>query len=236
MDLSSQDKNNQYSEQVQNQNYSPDNQVSNDGILNNNKFSVDSGKKPNVTVIILAVLVLVLLSVLNISRFLNQNQTSEIDEQQKYQEILTTPIPVQTNTPKVSISVRETGLPTPTRVVPRNTATPIPTQKAAPTSTPTPYPTPADTTPPTFDQFGGPADGGTYNYNNFCFPMHLTDNAPGELQVKYKFDQESWSDWGSNFSPCYNNVSNGPHQFQAQGRDANGNETAVVTRSFIIQH
>lgn len=123
---------------------------------------------------------------------------------------------------------------TPT-LAPKPIATPTPLPTNTPTPTPTPIPAPPDTTPPTFSQFTGPADGGVYDYKNFCFPMHLTDNAPGEIQVRHKFDNEGWSTWGTNYNPCYSNVEDGVHSFSAQGKDAAGNETGVITRTFTIQ-
>lgn len=145
-------------------------------------------------------------------------------------------------------SSTEKNNPTPTivtkpKIQPTSALVPSPTKKptsvptAIPTNTPMPtaVPTPPDTTPPVIDQMTGPENGGVYSYKNFCFPMHATDNAPGTPQVRYKFDSESWSGWGNEYSPCYSNVANGSHTFSAQAKDAAGNESGITTRTFTIQ-
>lgn len=164
---------------------------------------------------------------------------ANIEEEKNGQEIQLSPTPSAQPTPTIDQKTlpppsQTTTTPT-TPIMPTPTPLPADAPTPIPTPTPTPISAPPDTAPPTFSQFSGPADGEVCNFNNFCFPMRLTDNAPGEIQVRHKFDEENWSDWGINFSPCYDNVENGIHQFSAQGKDAAGNETEVITRTFTIQ-
>lgn len=92
-----------------------------------------------------------------------------------------------------------------------------------------------DTTPPSISMTG-PENGSTVDFKNFCFPMYPTDNqtSSSEIQIRVKFDQESWSDWGNNVAPCYYDIPNGQHTFSVEVKDTAGN-TASETRTFTVQ-
>lgn len=125
---------------------------------------------------------------------------------------------------------------TPTAVFRNVTKTPTP---MVPTATPrviqqpTATPTPVDTHPPVIDQVTGPADGSTINFNSFCFPVHVTDNAPGTLMVRYSFNSGP-GEWNTNYAPCYQDVREGWHTFVVQAKDAAGNLSGHVSRYFQV--
>lgn len=127
--------------------------------------------------------------------------------------------------------VRSSPIPTTTVSPVNQTIVPSPTPR--PTSTPTPTPTP-DTQAPTFEYVTGPADGSTVEFNSFCFPLKIVDNKPGTLTVRYSFDNSGPGEWGQNYAPCYQNVSNGFHFFVVQARDAAGNTSEFVSRNFTV--
>jgi hypothetical protein len=116
----------------------------------------------------------------------------------------------------------------------------MPTATYAPTTTPrivplvtnTPQPK-SDTQAPVIDSMTGPADGSTVSFNSFCFPVHITDNVMTGLQVRYSFNSGP-NDWNSNYAPCYQNLPNGYYVFVIQARDAAGNVSATVSRSFHV--
>lgn len=126
-------------------------------------------------------------------------------------------------------------------IIPTTTITPIikpvvtPTATPIPTSRPTDTAAPAkDTSAPVIDEFGGPEDGSTVSFTNFCFPIHAID-ASQPIFIKAKFDSGSWSDWGTDFANCYNNVGTDSHSFSVQLKDNVGNETSVITRNFKVE-
>lgn len=135
-----------------------------------------------------------------------------------------TPVP----TKKVVPTARPTSKPSPTPTNPAATSTPVPT------STPIPSPTSApDTSAPTLDMTG-PSDGSTVTFDNFCFPLQLSDNVTksSDIEVRVRFDSQTWGSWGHEYSPCYSAVPNGQHTFSAQARDAAGNvaeKTSIFT-------
>ena len=152
------------------------------------------------------------------------------------------PANLPTATPKTSVKPVSV---TPKPSTPSISATPKPINSpnitVAPTATPTPKPTPIptptpipDTQPPVFQSMTGPEDGSTVTFNSFCFPMYLTDNFPGTISVRYSFDNSGPSEWGQNYAPCYQNVSNGFHVFVVQGKDSAGNETGHISRNFTV--
>lgn len=110
--------------------------------------------------------------------------------------------------------------------------TPTPSQKL--TATPTSAST-LDKTPPVITSITGPDNGSTVDFNSFCFPIVITDNVSNSsnLTVRVGFDS-SLGSYSNNFSPCYSNIGNGSHTFTAQAKDAAGNESTVVTRTFSV--
>jgi len=206
-----------------------------------NKFTKLLKDKKKLTIIGVAVILFlivgsILVLAINANKIKQQDKPQEeeqteesklIDEEVEEEEDLT-PSPTKTTSPTNTPVPAATSKPTATPVPP--TSTPVP-----PTSTPTPI---ADTTPPVFEQFGGP-DGGPFDWNNFCFPMYLTDNVSragtGGILVRWNYNNEGWTGWKNEFAPCYNDVPNGTYTFEAQARDEAGNETAVQKKTFTIQ-
>lgn len=137
------------------------------------------------------------------------------------------PTPTITTTPKAtpsaSLSITPAKAENKSKTI---NPTPIPTSQ--PTNTPTPV---KDTSAPVVREFGGPADGSTVDFTNFCFPIYATD-ASKPILSRAKFDSDSWNDWGTNFENCYSNISFGSHSFSVQLKDNSGNETPVFTRNF----
>ncbi len=134
-----------------------------------------------------------------------------------------------TESPKSGIRPTFTqGTPTPSQV---RVATLTPTAIPFNTVTPTPNP---DTQAPTFDYMTGPGEGTTVDFNSFCFPMKFSD-ASTPIMVRYGMDAQAPSDWSQNYAPCYTSVSNGAHMFMVQAKDAAGNATEYIKRSFIVQ-
>lgn len=132
-----------------------------------------------------------------------------------------------------------------TTAKPGTKATPTPLKKTAPTVTPTPKTitnptsTPAsnqDKTAPVITSMTGPENSSTVDFDNFCFPIYITDNVSNSssLQVRVKFDSNTWGGYSNNFSPCYSGISNGSHTFSVQAKDAAGNESSVITRTFTV--
>lgn len=118
------------------------------------------------------------------------------------------------------------------------TTTPAVTTSVRVTNQPNPTNTSGDKEAPTWEYLGGPQNGGVYDFTGFCFPMKLNDNYSDGIFVRYKYDAADWSNWGfdgEHLAPCFQNVSAGSHTFWAQGKDAAGNETSVMTRTFTIQ-
>ncbi len=155
------------------------------------------------------------------------------------EETSTTPgaffLPVDSPTPTQIPTITPTAIPnTPTTIPATNTPIPPTQTPIPPTSTPTPSPY-VDNQPPVLQQMTGPADGSYVQFNNFCFPMYYTDNNPNTtIYVQYQFDGSGWSDWGTNYSPCYSNVANGGHFFAAQAKDSTGNTSTMTTRNFNV--
>lgn len=124
----------------------------------------------------------------------------------------------------------------PTAKMPTATATPTPPKVTA-TNTPVPTPTTAvDSNPPTLTIQGGPSDGSTVDFNNFCFPLYVSDNVSKypKVFVRYRFDADSFGSWTTDVSPCYNNVLNGQHIFAVQAQDEAGNLSSEQRRTFTV--
>lgn len=199
---------------------------------------------PNLKLVVITTVVVLALSIggfMVISR--GSSQKTEV-------ELTSTPTPTEEPTPtepeeeesptptkKATVTVKPTVKPTikpsATPTKPAATSTPAPT--SAPTNTPVPTatPIPPDTTPPTISMTG-PADGSTVDFNNFCFPAYIQDtvSTTSDIQARYRFDSPTWSEWGSEFAPCYSNIANGSHTFSIQARDKAGNvkeETRIFT-------
>lgn len=138
-----------------------------------------------------------------------------------------TPTPATSGKPVPSPTVRVRNVTaTPTKAVP--TATP----KVIPLATATPKPA-TDTQPPVIDQVTGPADGSTVNFNSFCFPVHVTDNVPSGITIRYSFNSGP-GEWGTDYAPCFQNVREGWHTFVVQAKDAAGNVSGYVSRYFQV--
>ncbi len=138
----------------------------------------------------------------------------------------TSPLVVETRTPKPSV----------TNVPLSPTPTTSPSQpKYYPLTTPTATPilnVQDDKEAPVFEWMTGPEDGSTVAFKNFCFPMKINDNS-GQVWVRYSFDSGP-GDWGKDFAPCFQNVSNGWHTFVAQAKDAAGNVATAHSRYFNV--
>jgi hypothetical protein len=131
-----------------------------------------------------------------------------------------------------SVATTRTIRPTETKqIVPSMvpTATNIP----LPLSTSTPKPQ-VDTEPPVITSLTGPGNGSTVDFHSFCFPVFIKDNVQSGIMVRYSFDGSGVSDWNTNYAPCYQNVSNGSHTYTLQAKDAAGNMTGTVSKSFIV--
>lgn len=167
-----------------------------------------------------------------------ETETEEI-EAEPQSNTLTFP----TATEEVAIEVQETKIsPTQSTTRPTVTTAPVATATAAPqapTDTPVPptaTPQPPDTTAPTLE-VTGPANGSTINFNNFCFPMMPKDDRSKypELVVQYRFNGSNWSGWGTEVSPCYNNVADGTYTFEAQAKDPSGNLSSIFYSQFTVK-
>lgn len=121
--------------------------------------------------------------------------------------------------PQPSLAPNATSTHKPTAAMQQPTATPISVK---------------DTTAPTITSMTGPENGSTVSFNNFCFPMYITDNVSKNFTVRFMFDSTTWNDWSTNLAPCFNNVSNGSHTFSVQVRDEAGNVSSTITRTFTI--
>lgn len=131
------------------------------------------------------------------------------------------------------------AIPTSTQTASGKYTTASSTPTALQTKQITPTPTAAitkDTVAPTITSVGGPSNGQTVTFSNFCFPIVVSDNVSSypNITVRTQFDSGSWTDWSTNVSPCYNNVSNGSHTFSVQAKDAVGNISTTVTRTFTV--
>lgn len=178
-------------------------------------------------ILILGLIILALSGVFVLNKNKFSNQTTK--ENQKTNTDIKKIMPTLTPTPTIFNSGKK--IPTPTKSI----ITPSPTPSNQPTASNTPAQAP-DTTPPTLVYMTGPSDGSTIDFNSFCFPMMASDNKTGSqgIQTRYKFDGGDWNDWGNNYSPCYNNVSNGQHTFNFEFKDEAGN-TSSVSRAFTVQ-
>ncbi len=117
---------------------------------------------------------------------------------------------------------------------PISSPTPIPTQQAAnPTPNLDAY---ADKDGPVLTQMTGPENGTTIDVNNFCFPVHYSDNQSSVIYVRYQFDGSDWSPWGTDYAPCFYGVSNGGHIFSIYAKDESGNASLQTTTvKFTVQ-
>ncbi len=132
-----------------------------------------------------------------------------------------------------TITVKSVIITTPTPTIKSavySTVTPTPTTRII-TATPTPA---GDTAAPTLDWMTGPTDGLTVSFNSFCFPMKYSD-ASSPIMVRYAFDSDTLGDWNQNYAPCYQNVANGSHSFSVQAKDAKGNQSSTIKRTFTVQ-
>lgn len=121
--------------------------------------------------------------------------------------------------------------------VPTSIPTPVVTNTPEPTTIPTVTSAPNDTNPPTIHSMTGPENGSTVDFNSFCFPIHVSDDrsSGSQLSSQYRFDSDSWTDWGSNMSPCFSNVSNGEHTFIIHVKDSAGNVSAERSSTFKVE-
>ncbi|HET9946745.1 MAG TPA: hypothetical protein VFQ63_01665 [Patescibacteria group bacterium] len=105
-----------------------------------------------------------------------------------------------------------------------------------PTLTPTPTKAAQDTMPPVITSMTGPANGDTITSNSVCFPVVISDNVSQypNLYIHTQFDSSNWTDWSNNVSPCFSNLSNGPHSFSVAAKDQAGNVSAPITRTFGV--
>lgn len=184
-----------------------------------------------IQIVLILLFLLILLGVPSAFAYIKMsNQGEEVVVSEEIEEISPTPTPEEEITPTKAVYYS----PTITKAV-TSIKTPTPTTGSSnPTSVPTQT---SDTTPPTLDYMTGPTDGSTIDFNNFCFPMKASDNvsSSNDIQTRYRFDGASFGDWGSNFAPCYSNVSNGSHNFVLEFRDKAGNVGSAVNRTFTVQ-
>lgn len=151
---------------------------------------------------------------------------------------------------KIVTSLKKTLSPTPTpTVIPgfgptifllptsrlgQPTAQPTKIPTSLPSATPTVF---RDATGPTVTIQTGPENGSTISFKDICFTISVSDNVSKypQLYIRTKFDSDIWSDWSKEMAPCYQNLTNGSHNFSVQAKDEAGNVSEVLTRSFIVQ-
>lgn len=183
-------------------------------------------------IVLIALLILFLIGIPSVAYMSTKSNLEEIDARDIEQitaEEEPSEAPEETVEPTQSFTNT-----TPTKApVATATKSPVPTSTPAPTSPPAQA---KDTTPPTLDFLTGPADGSTIDFATFCFPMKASDNvtSSNDMQTRFKFDSDSYGEWGSNFSPCYYNVGNGSHTYSLEFRDQAGN-VGSASRTFTVQ-
>lgn len=184
-----------------------------------------------IQIVLILLFLFIIIGVPSAFAYLKHSQAAEeVVVSEETEELSPTPTPEEEITPTKAVYYS----PTITKAV-TSAKTPTPTTGLNnPTSAPAQT---SDTTPPTLDYMTGPTDGSTIDFNSFCFPMKASDNvsSSNDIQTRYRFDTSSFGDWGSNFAPCYSNVSNGSHNFVLEFRDKAGNVGAQVSRTFTVQ-
>jgi len=112
-----------------------------------------------------------------------------------------------------------------------------PSPAAVSSSAPTPSVSPMDTTAPTVAFWQAPAEGSEVTEKTACVTLGGADNAtlPMFILFTIQMDKEAWTTWSSVSYFCFTQLPSGLHTIRAKAKDASGNVSPELLRSFTIK-